>query len=243
MSSTPYDPGLPFLAELEGRVHDFAKAHLETATQTARSPIPRTPAPRRARRSSPARLVRRTAILVALLCLLGASAFGAGAVLFTGALNPPAPHQSRSVTIANGFSGSTHWSLRVYTRAGQVCSELIILSQQEVSRCAPRPADAALESTGLAGITHSYLFGLVGSRVRNVDVAAGRDSATVATRALGKRSHLDIPASTRWFIAVVPRSPGPVIHSATLTARDADLHLLGRRHTCLGEDGPPGCSD
>lgn len=242
MSSTPYDPELPFLVELEEAVRAFAgRAEAPVAPPTQR-PIP---ARRRRIASTPsARAVRRTAILVALLCLLGATAFGARAVFFTSAPSPVQPHQSRLVDLARGSAGADRWTLRLYTRGAQVCSELIVLGQQESSRCAPPPRGNAFTTTGLTSATYGYVFGITGPDVRAVDVRSGDVHSVVTTHSLGRGARLvGAPASTRYLIVILPRTIGRLRPQMALTPLDRDHRPTGRARTaCFGEIGPLPCS-
>jgi hypothetical protein len=247
MTTAQYDPELPFLADLERHVHARAE-------EVARA---RSKAPRRAHRSalragssrelSPlaARMTRRTAILAGLLLMLGASAFGAGALLFNGDQQSPlANRQGASVVVARGPHGSEEWTLSLYTRNGELCRALIVTGQAEASRCAAAPAAGALGVSTLQSARHGYVFGVAGSRVRAVRVRVGTATLSVETHALtGQRAHAaGLPPVTRYYLALLPRALGGEASLASVTGVDPANHLIGRPHlACLQEAGPPPC--
>jgi hypothetical protein len=238
----PYDPELPFLADLEKRVRAYAERAetLTTPSGDAVAPKQRRRTPRRL----PLRAARRTAVLVTLLCLLAATAFGTRAAFFTSAQSPIQPHQSRFVALAHGRAGADRWTLRLYARGGQVCSELNVVAQQASSRCVPPPGKTALAASGLTSVARAYVFGTTGARVDTVTVRAGGAPLDIATHPLGKSARaLGVPASTRYFVAVLQPRSGRSARRATLTGRDRVHAPLGRPSVvCLGELGQITCA-
>ena len=158
MSATDYDPELPFLSEFEARV----RAHAEqTGYRVVETRVADSRAARTSQRSRPAwspiggrralggplawRMGRRIAILVGLLCLLGATALGARAVFFTHSESPTVVHQGAFVTVAHGHDEGNPWSLHIYTREGDICRALVIVTQGATSRCMPAPGADTLD--------------------------------------------------------------------------------------------------
>jgi hypothetical protein len=244
MNAAHYDPELPFLEELERQVRDRAEheararpANPRAARMSARGPsAPGTRA---------ARMTRRTAILVALLCLIAATALGTRAAFFNAHLQSPVVnHQGAFVAVASGRDGGDRWTLRLYIRNGQLCRALVISAQAEASGCAPTPAGGTIDVTSLQSAQHSYLFGVDGSRVRAIRVHAGSSTLTVESRPVaGERAHAaGLPSSARYFLAVLERPRGGKDGPAVLTALDAARRRIGGpRLICLAEAGPPPC--
>ena len=242
MNAIRYDPELPFLADLEQHVRAHAERALAPAPARARAariaPRPRPWSP------LAARIGRRTAILVGLLSLLGASAFGARAVFFDGAQNPIVVHQRAFALVASGHDAGDRWTLNLYARGGNLCRALLVAGQLESSRCAPAPNPRGLGVSSLASARHSYVFGVAGSRVRALRVHAGPTTLTVATRSLGdaRARAAGLSSATRYFLAILARPPGHEDPPAIVTPLDAVHRPLGKpRVSCLREAGPPPC--
>lgn len=246
MSTTaPYDPELPFLVDLEQSVREYAVRAQTAGAQPERAAHPPAQRRRRAGRPVPGRAIRRTAILAALLCLLGATAYGTRVALFTKAPSPSTPSQTRQLTVADGQAGGDRWTLRVYARGGQLCGELDVLAQQVSSRCAPPPAASALELGTVVSATHVYVFGIAGAGVDAIAVRVGATTDEVPTRTLGGRgAQIGATPSTRYFAAVMRRGPGRLQQTATATALDVRRDALGAPQTaCLGHTGALGCAE
>jgi hypothetical protein len=225
-----YDPELPFLADLEEQV----RAHAERAIRP----------PRRSRRPHPValRMTRRTAVLVGLLCLLAATAFGARAVFSGGSPSPAAVHQGAFVLVEDGQTGEDRWTLRLYTRGGELCRALVVLDQTASSRCAPAPAPETVGVMSAASARRRYVFGVAGARVDAIRVRAGASQLTVATHALSERQARAAGASsaTRYFLAILTRPLGRPDPPAIVTGLDAAHRRLGGAHVdCLEDSSPP----
>jgi hypothetical protein len=155
------------------------------------------------------RVARRSLTLVALLCLIGASAFGAGRLLTADGPNPADPRQSAFVQVAEGRSGPDSFSLRLYLRGGELCRALLV-ADTESSRCSPRPASDRLGVTSVVSPTRRYVYGVTGARIARVEVRAGEQTSTVYTRptaAAGETARV-LPPGSRWFLAVLRRPTG-----------------------------------
>jgi hypothetical protein len=242
MSAAHYDPELPFLAELEQHVR--ARAQQSERRRNATTQAPATSPRLSAFSPLAARMTRRTAILVGLLCLIGATALAAGTGLFTTAQSPVVNHQGAFVPVASGHDGGEHWTLRLYIRNGQLCRTLVVSGQAEASRCAPNPAAGSIGVTSLLGAQHSYLFGVAGSHVRAVRVRADSSTLTVKTRAIGgeRARAAGLPSSARYFVAILTRPLGAEDPLALLSALGIAHRQIGKPHlTCLQEAGPPPC--
>jgi hypothetical protein len=192
-------------------------------------------------------MTRRTAILVGLLCLLGASAFGARAVFSGGSPSPTTVRQGAFVRVAGGQAGEDRWTLRLYTRDGQLCRALVVLDQAESSRCAPVPGANTLGVTSLTSARRRYVFGVVGGRIAAVRVRAGAAALTVPTHALGDPGFgptrpPGLAPATRYFIAILPRASGRHESPALATGLDGANGQVGRsRILCAEEPGEEPC--
>jgi hypothetical protein len=242
MNAAHYDPELPFLADLEKHVRAHAEQTLRASRASAQS-LSSTPhvwpwGP------LAARMTRRTAILVGLLCLLAASALGARNVFFTTSESPVVVHQGALVVVARGHEGGEQWTLRLYTRDGQLCRALAVVGEAEASRCAPSPAASKLAVTSVSSARKSYIFGVAGRRVRAVRVHSGHTTLTVETHTPGgRRAHLaGLSSSSRYFVASLQRPLGNGDPTALVTGVDAAGRPIDKRQlVCFGETGPPPC--
>jgi len=237
-----YDPELPFLLDLERQLRLRAE-------HAARRPAASPRQPRRAERSSlrvtmRGRMVRRTAILGGLLCLLAASALGARSVLSTTTPSPLAVRQGAFVLVASGARGRDSWTLRLYERGGQLCRAFVVAGAEESSRCAPAPSRDSLGVSTLESARYGYLFGVTGLHVHAVGVRIGASMLTVATRPLAgaRAAAAGLPHSARYFVAIATRLPGAEEPPASVTALDPRHRPLGGTQVaCLQEAGPPPC--
>lgn len=265
MSAAPYDPELPFLAELERHVRQRAEESARSAQAVAgRSrqsrlagrldtpPARHAPAPawsvrRQAARSGTTlarRMIRRTAILAGLLCLLAASALGAHAVFFARPESPAAVHAGARVTVAGAHAGEERWTLSVYTRAGELCSALIVLSQQAASRCGPAPGARGFGVTSLASPARRYLFGVAGGDVRGVLVRAGAARLKLHTYPLegGGVRTAGIPGGARYFVGSLARPAAGEDPPALVVGLDASGRRTGEAHvSCVESAAAAAC--
>jgi hypothetical protein len=163
------------------------------------------------------RIARRSLTLVALICLIGASAFGAGKILSGTAPNPSVVHQGPIVSVASGQAGSDRWSLRLYRRDSDLCRALVV-TETEASHCAPAPGVGALAVTSVVSPLRRYVFGVSGSDVTDVSMRVGTSTLTVPTHSLDTSSlHAGLPAHIRWFVAILKRpadayNPPALVH-------------------------------
>jgi hypothetical protein len=249
MNASGYDPELPFLAELEHRVRAYAEyldrpmPSLDRQMPLAR-PAPLRQPRSRATRAVAARVSRRVAVLATLVCLLGASAFGARAVFFQSSPNLLAVHQSAFVAVAHGRDGDDQWTMRLYTRDGELCRELTVLPQEASSGCAPAPAPYAMASGGAISILHRFLFGVTGTDVRTVLVSVGDSHLALQTHPLDRAQArtLGVADSTRFFVGALGRPLGYPDPPAFLSGLDADGRRVGDVHMqCAQEAAPSEC--
>jgi hypothetical protein len=238
-----YDPELPFLYELEREVRRRAERAAYATGHALGAPAPvhaqqtrRTLRPR----PIPMRVARRSLTLVALLCLVGASAYGANQVFSGGTSNPTVVHQSAFVLVAAGHAGSEAWSLRLYTRGGDLC-RVLVADENESSRCAPAPGTRALSVTSLVSPLRQYVYGVTGGKTARVIVRAGGATATVATHAPSSvQAHAaGLPGATRWFIAVLSRPTGDANPPALVQGLDTAGHLTGPVRVACAQTAQP----
>jgi hypothetical protein len=247
-AESPYDPELPFLEALEHEVHRHALRaggrREESAPQRSSPAASRSQRPTgdRRREHSPlrgtSRIARRSFTLVALICLIGASAFGAGRIFSSGAPNPNVVRQGPLVTVAGGHAGADTWSLRLYRRETDLCRVLLV-AETESSRCAPAPGTRSLAVTSVVSPLRRYVFGVSGGDVAQVSVRVGSSTQTVATHALDTTSvgAADPPGGMRWFVAVLDRPPGVPTPPAVVRAIDVEHRTLGSGRVSCVETG------
>jgi hypothetical protein len=240
-SEPPYDSELPFLEVLEREVRRNA---LRAARPRARSRAGRVE--RSMERSGPSRvsrITRRSLTLVALICLIGASAFGADRIFSGGAPNPNVVHQGPLVAVASGHAGPDAWSLRLYRREADVCRVLVV-AETESSRCAPAPGARSLAATSVVSPLRRYVFGLSGDGVARVSVRVGSSTQTVATHALdtARVGAAGLPDGVRWFVAVLERPAGATNPPALVRGIDAEHRTLGpARVSCVETSEAESC--
>ncbi|HEU0249429.1 MAG TPA: hypothetical protein VFR48_01770 [Solirubrobacteraceae bacterium] len=225
-----YDSELPFLHALERDVRRHAR-HAAAARQRAHSMrAERTTADQssshfkgdpkddrhtRRRRVSPAggRVARRSLALLALLSLVGASAFGAGRLLAgSGAPDPASVRQSAFATLATGAVGDERWSLRAYSRGSEQCRVLEV-GDTESSRCSAALGRHSLSADSALSPSGRFLFGLAGATIRSISVRADGGSARTIrarTRALSRNAAraTGMGGDERWYVAILARPIG-----------------------------------
>lgn len=262
-----YDPELPFLEALEREVrrnalraarHHEARARHDAGMgmgSTGELAPPGThstggSARGDARHGAPAlrgfsRIARRSLTLVALLCLIGASAYGAREVFSSGTTsNLAVVHQGPSVLLATGHAGGDSWSLRSYSREGDLCRVLVVSDSSESSRCAPAPGPRSISPTSVVSPLRRYVFGVAGDDLARVSVRVGGSALTVPTHALETaRAHAaGLPAGARWFLAILGRPAGNSNPPAFVRGLDAQGRVLGpARVSCVESSEPQQC--
>lgn len=193
-----------------------------------------------------ARIARRSLTLVALLCLIGATAYGAHRVLAGGSgasPNPAAVLRGAFVLVAQGGTGAERWSLRLYRRGEDLCRVLLIAGS-EASRCTPAPGPHTLAVTSVVSPLRRYLFGVTGSAVAQVAVHAGASHQTVATRTpdAAHTRAAGLPARMRYFVAILIRPRGRPDPPALVRGLDAQGRPTGRaRVDCVQAPEPRPC--
>ncbi len=196
----------------------------------------------RSRRAS-ARVARRSVTLVALLCLIAASAYGAHRVLSPGAGDGPNPayvSQGAFVLVARSGAGEESWSLRLYRRGDELCRVLAV-AQSEASRCTPAPGGRTLTMTSVSSPQTRYLFGVAGAQVAQVSVHAGKATRTVPTRTpnLTQTRAGELPAHTRYFVAALTRPAGAPDPPARVLGLNAAGHPVGAAQIDCGQSTDP----
>jgi hypothetical protein len=239
-----YDPELPFLAALEREVRRNALRAARRHEARARRGTPAGLEPAAARASSShsavarhlhnrplrgaSRVARRSLTLVALLCLIGASAYGAHAVFSGGTPNLAVIPQGPIALLAEGHAGSDSWSLRLYRREGKLCRVLTV-AQSESSRCAPAPGAQSVASTSVVSPQRRYVFGVTGGDVAQVSVRTGGFAQVVPTHASDTAGvhAAGLPSGVRWFLVILSRPAGNSSPPAVVRGLDAKHHTLG----------------
>lgn len=266
-----HDAELPFLDVLErdlrrraqrAEIRHQQRQHLSpTVEQLSRSrsaPDPalgesrrgahldRAAAPSRARLRStmphaPIRIARRSLMLLALLSLIGASAYGASRVFSSGTPNPLAPKQGAYAAVASGRSGSDTWKLGLYTRGNELCRALVV-GEVEASQCAGPPSPSGIEVTSAESPTRRYAFGVTGAGVMRVHLRLGARSRTVATDlpSQSQSGQAGLPSGVRFYLIALPRPAGGADPQALVQGIGARGSLLGQPAPSCLETGEPG---
>jgi hypothetical protein len=264
-----HDPELPFLDVLEQEVRrraQHAAIHHEQrqrlpfaqsisiperrAALARRSPAAAAPAPvhiashvsrRLMSLRGPARVARRSLTLMALLCLIGASAYGASEVFSGAAPNPLAARRGAFAQVASGGAGTAAWTLRLYMRGGELCRVLSV-AEYEASDCAPAPSARRVEATSAESPSHDFVFGVVGGDVASVRVRLGSQSQTIRTEAPDSdlRRIAGLPAHLRFYLATWQRKARTGEVSATVEGLSASDQPLDKPQPSCLETGEPG---
>ncbi len=244
-----YDAELPFLQALE---HEVARSAERAALPPHERSAPRRPPVRiqsgsHARRGlhtrTTRRVVRRALTLVALLCLLGASAFGAREALSGAGSNPSVVRRGAFVLVAHGVAGSESWSLQAYRLGPDLC-RVLLAPGSEGSRCSPAPSLAAVDVTSSTGALQRYVFGVTGPRIAWVTVRAGGAVKTVRTRALNSAlaRRAGLPPGARYFVAAFARPYGAPDPPALVRGLDFARHRTGAPlASCIEGEEPRQC--
>lgn len=235
-----HDPDLPFLdvlgqeirrkAERAALVHQ-QRHHLSSEARRPASAmgterITTLTARRRDALHGPIRIARRSLTLMLLLCLIGASAYGASEVLSKSTESPLGGKRGAFALVATGTAASEGWRLRLYTRSNELCRVLSI-AEAVASDCAATPSPAAVEATSAQGPSSRYLFGVAGARVMRVRVRLAHTTVTVATHAPSPSLiHADgLPWHVRYYVIAISRPMG----GADPVAKIAGLSTSGRQ--------------
>jgi hypothetical protein len=256
----PYDPELPFLGSLEREIrHKATRAARSADTPRGRSRGPASahttapygrsaqrPARERGDRASlpgASRIARRSLTLVALLCLIGASAFGASQILSGRSNDPAVVRQGPLALVASGHAGPDSWTLRLYRRGGDLCRVLVV-AEAEASRCATAPAAGAVAVTSMVSPLRRYVFGVTGREVPQVSVRVAKLTRTVPTRAAADPSAraAGLPSGVRWFLVALPRPTHGSDPAALVRAVDTQRRPHGPTHvSCVETAEPRSC--
>jgi hypothetical protein len=253
-----YDPELPFLEALEREVRRNAlraarrhEAHAQhaagTGVMSSRQPAP-LPAKRSRERDDAtfrgvSRIARRSLILVVLLFLIGASAYGAREILSGGSSNLTVVRQGPFLLLGNGHVGDDRWSLSLYRREEELC-RVSVVGQNESSRCSPAPGGTSVALTSVVSPLRRYVFGVTGDDVAQVSLRTGSHAQIVSTRApdAPRARAAGLPAGTRWFIAILNRPAGNSNPPVLVRGLDAKSRPLGpARFSCVETAEPQQC--
>jgi hypothetical protein len=233
------NPDLPILDELEVELHALLDAHRRTA-EGARSAEDATtgavgaPPGKRAaaagaavggrsgaerhaarrRRLPTRRVLRRAAVALVLICLVGTVALAAR----SGPGGGPAA-DTRPVELGAGRTGGETWRLSAYRHHRRLCVMLAV-GGGVTSDCGPALGPHAVRATSLLSPARRYVAGLAGPRVAQVLVRVGGGRVVAPT-------HRDRASGRRWF--VVALAAGPAAHGvpATVVPRDRAGRALG----------------
>jgi hypothetical protein len=247
-----YDPELPFLYELEREVlrsarsaaRDRARAQrlkpsagashaISARIEGARLPAAgrpsqrsrirtKTRSPRQALRPTGSRIARRSLMLMVLLCLIGASAYGARQILEGGDSSPAVVHQSALVPVAHGHSGPDTWSLHLYIRGGELCRVLVV-GETESSRCSLAPRARLFGVTSMVSPSRRYVYGVSAAGITHVSIHTGSTTVAVSTHTppTAAAHAAGLPSGARWFLAILRRpigEPDPAVNVRGLDA-------------------------
>jgi hypothetical protein len=206
-----YDPGLPFLAELEAEITRAAEERLAVpAAPPTRAPAPSTPAAseyRAARRSSwrpLARIPRRAAVLALLVCLVGAMA-PAAVRIFDGG-NGRAGTSERAIVDRSARPEPRELTLHV--QRGELCPTLVLPGTVDTSCVPVPPANGGIARSAVSPFTR-YVYGIVGTDVDAVEVRVGARTQRAATRPLpAAAARLEGARDLRWYLVTLDRPGG-----------------------------------
>jgi hypothetical protein len=244
-----YDAELPFLQALEREV---ARSAERAARERPGSASPQRPPARiqggshRHRGShtrTSRRVMRRALTLVALLGLLGASAYGTREALSGAGSNPSVLRRGAFVLVAHGLAGSESWSLQAYRLGPNLCRALLATGS-EGSRCSPAPTLGAVDVTSSVGALQRYVFGVTGPRIAWVAVRAGGTVRTVRTQALSPAlaRRTGLPPRARYFVAVFARPYGAPDPPALVRGLDSARRRVGAPlASCIEGEEPRRC--
>jgi hypothetical protein len=259
-----HDPELPFLdvlgQEIRRKAERAALLHRQRHHLASEAPLSRGPIPERRRGSAagpetittrtarrrealhgPMRIARRSLTLMLLLCLIGASAYGASEVFSKSTRSPLSGRSGPFALVATGSSGSEGWRLRLYAHSDELCRVLSV-SETEASDCAATPSPGAVEATSAQGPSSRYLFGVAGARVMRVRVRFAHADMTVSTHAL-KQSLArvdDLPSHVRYWVIALPRPMGRVDPVAKISGLSRSGERLGAPFLSCLETGESG---
>jgi len=255
-----YDPELPFLKSLE---RDIRRSALRAARRHELSSRPDLSSPSPTSSTSHAeagawhgrqrrgpqlqgvsRVARRSLTLVALICLIAASAFGAREIFSGSASSPAVVRQGPFALVASGKASSDRWSLRLYRREADLCGVLVV-GESESSHCTSVPGQQSLTVTSLVSPSRRYVFGVTGGAVAEVTVHADGSTLAVATHVPAATAIriAGLPAGAHWFLASVPRQAGASESAALVRGLDGEHRPLGpTRRSCAEADEAQGCS-
>jgi hypothetical protein len=247
----PYDPELHFLETLEREVARSAeRAARANHGRASKGPTTQPPARRPGAehgwhvRDTGRRIARRSVTLVALACLIGASAFGAREALSGSGASQIAPHRGAFALVARGGSAES-WTLRAYRLGSALCRALVVAGNQG-SRCAPPPAARGLSVTDVLGPQRQYVVGVAGRRIAAIAVRSSGAVRLIHTftldRAVARRGGL--PARTRYFVAILPRLIARADPPVRVRALDDRQRPIGAPLTvCVENTEPSQCTN
>jgi hypothetical protein len=221
------DRELPILDELGAeftRLIEFDEARA-AAPRTAPTPAPagRLPGLFRGRRGRrPARVTRRVAVVLVLLCLVGGVALAAR---FGGGGGDGPAHTAPALL---GRAGGGAWHVSAYRDQGRLCLLLALRDGPLTSDCGPQPGPTEVRATGLRDGSRRLVAGLTGPRVAAVAVRVGERTVRVGTRAADDRvaaEEAGVRSGDRWFVAPLVAGTGP--GAAFVTPLGSDRRRLG----------------
>lgn len=246
-----YDAELPFLQALEHEVARSAERAAQAPRERPASTPPRSPA--RIRRGSyerrgshtrtTTRVARRVLTLVALLGLLGASAFGAREALSGAGASPVDVRRGEFALVAHSIAGSESWSLEAYRLGADLC-RVLLAPGSEGSRCSAAPPPGTVDVTSTIGALQRYVFGVTGPRIAWVAVRSGSVARTIRTRALSpaRARRAGLPLSARYFVTVFARPYGAPDPPVLVRGLDSERRRVGAALvSCIEGEEPRQC--
>jgi hypothetical protein len=216
-----FNPDLPILDEIGRELEQLAGA-----PRTA--PAPSASARRRGAHAGSrrtARVTRRAAIVLVLLCLVGGVALAAR---FAGGEDGTPAHTAPTLL---GRAGGGAWHVSAYRDQDRLCFLLATPGSALTSDCGTEPAAGGVRATSLSAGERRLVAGLAGPRVAAVAVRVGGRHARAETHAAadpGAATAAGVPAGSRWFVVALPSVGGAAGRDpALVTPLDRDGKLVG----------------
>jgi hypothetical protein len=154
-------------------------------------------------------IARRSAALVSLSLLVGASAVATRSIVADGG-GDPSLRTTRAAELAAGRAAGERWTLSAARRGEDLCHGL--LAGGAVStRCQAPPAATGVVVDGLATAAARYVAGVTGERVARVVITRGDLRRVVATHPLPPSAAVRrarLPQTLRWFVVALPLPRG-----------------------------------
>lgn len=218
------NPDLPILDEL-GREFELMATGAPAPSSSA---PPSRPEPARVRRRGhgsrrTARIGRRAAVVLVLLCLVGGVALAAR--FASGGGRTPA---HTAPALLGRTAGA--WGLSAYRDQGRLCFLLTGGGGALTSECGSAPGADGVRATSLRAGGRRLVAGIAGPKVGEVRVRVGSIAVRTSTHAAADRgaaAAAGVPSGSRWFVASLPGAHAAADAPALLTPLDGNGKRLG----------------